>query len=210
MAWITGTLDGVPAETDTRRRRDAADTRRRLLEAARHRFAAAGYAATTVREIADDAGVNVALINRYFSSKEGLFEQCLTTAVDELRQTTGDVALDDVPLAIAQQLAGMSISGQPYQLALMLRSSGDERADEIRIGVLRTSSERLAAAAGWHPRHPQGDQLLLRAQIVLSAAVGMALLRSSTKLEPLGEAGIDDLVGPLADLIRAVLPVTKA
>lgn len=209
MSWITGTLLVVPAENDTRRRRDAADTRRRLLEAARHRFAAAGYAATTVRDIADDAGVNVALINRYFSSKEGLFEECLSTAVDELRQTTGTVTLDDVPLAIAQQLAGMSLSGQPYQLALMLRSSGDERADAIRVGVLRTSSERLAAAAGWHPGHPQGDQLLLRAQVVLSAAVGMALLRSSTKLEPLGEAGIEELTGPLADLVRAVLPTPK-
>src|SRR5687768_16792368 len=67
------------AETPVARpRRDAARTRRRLLEAARRRFARDGYATSTVRDIADDAGVNVALISRYFTSKEGLFEACLT------------------------------------------------------------------------------------------------------------------------------------
>ena len=66
------------------RRRDAASTRQLLLDAARRRFARDGYAATTVRDIADDAGVNVALISRYFDSKEGLFEACLAAAVDEL------------------------------------------------------------------------------------------------------------------------------
>src|SRR5262249_4490858 len=51
------------------RRRDAATTRQLLLDAARQRFAIDGYAATSVRDIAHDAGVNVALINRYFTSK---------------------------------------------------------------------------------------------------------------------------------------------
>src|ERR1700744_3072446 len=59
------------------RHRDADETRQRLLQAARQRFAQDGYAATTVRDIAMEAGVNVALINRYFTSKEGLFEAYL-------------------------------------------------------------------------------------------------------------------------------------
>lgn len=46
-------------------------------------------AATTVRDIADDAGVNVSLISRYFACKEGLFEACLTEAVDELGRVAG-------------------------------------------------------------------------------------------------------------------------
>ena len=43
-----------PTEAASPRRRDAAETRRLLLGAALHRFATQGYAATTVREIADD------------------------------------------------------------------------------------------------------------------------------------------------------------
>jgi AcrR family transcriptional regulator len=199
--------DAAPAA----RRRDAAQTRRQLLDAARRRFAADGYAATTVRDIADDAGVNVALISRYFSSKEGLFEACLETTIDEMRRATGDVSLAEIPGVIAGQMAaaGQGAQGAPSQLALLLRKSGDERADAIRIGVLRTSAERLAQAAGWRAGDPGGDEILLRAEVVLATAVGIALLRSSTRLEPLASADEQDLLGPLRDLILAILPATE-
>jgi len=186
------------------RRRDAAATRQLLLDAAQVRFARDGYSATTVRDIADDAGVNVALISRYFSSKEGLFEACLTGAVDELGRTiTPDTALDQVPHTIARHLTGPFSGGKyPNRLLLMLRTSGDERADAIRLGILRSFSERLAAAAG----DADDEQLLLRAQIALAASFGIAILRASTALEPLASAGEQDLTGPLRSLIEALLP----
>ncbi|MFI7541949.1 TetR family transcriptional regulator [Actinoplanes sp. NPDC049599] len=184
------------------RRRNAAGTQLLLLDAARRRFARDGYAATTVRDIADEAGVNVALINRYFTSKEGLFKACLTGAVDELgRAVSADVTLDRVPHAIARQLAGPHAGKHPSQLLLLLRSSGDERADQIRLGILRSFAERLAATAG----RAGDDRLLLRAQIALSAALGIALLRSTAAMEPLASAGEQDLVGPLEDLINGLL-----
>jgi AcrR family transcriptional regulator len=184
------------------RRRDAAGTQQLLLDAAQRRFAYHGYAATTVRDIADEAGVNVALINRYFTSKEGLFEACLTGAVSEIGRTvSAGVALDQVPQAIARQLAGAGAGRHPSQLLMLLRTSGDERADEIRLGVLRLFSERLAGATG----RPPDDQLLLRAQIALCAALGMALLRSTAALEPLASAGEQELVPPITDLINGLL-----
>lgn len=197
------------------RRRDAASTQQLLLDAARRRFAGDGYAATTVRDIADEAGVNVALINRYFTSKEGLFEACLTGAADEIGRTVpASVTLDDVPAAIARQLAGPHTGKHPNQLLLLLRSSGDERADQIRLGVLRTFAGRLATIAGRRPddpagpdgsADPDGDRLLLRAQIALSAAFGIALLRSAAALEPLASAGEQDLVDPLRDMLDGLL-----
>ena len=196
-----------PLPTATRRR-DAANTRRLLLEAARRRFAHQGYAATTVREIADDAGVNVALISRYFDSKEGLFEACLPAAADELTRAAGDVSqLSEVPGAITRQVAGLDAEGHPNQIMLMLllRSSGDERAEQMRFGVLRRFSERLAATAGWQPEDPAGEQLLLRAQLVLAASLGITLLRSTTKIEPLASATEEDLAAPLRDLVHTLL-----
>lgn len=184
----------------TRRRRDAAQTRGLLLDAARERFARDGYAATTVRDIADDAGVNVALISRYFVSKEGLFEQCLTSTIDELR-TAGDVPRDRIAESIALQAGGT----HARRLGLLLRSSGDERADAIRLGVLRTSAERLAAAAGRRPGDPEADDLLLRAELVVATAIGLTLMRSSTPVEPLASAPAAALVPPLRDLIDALL-----
>ncbi|MCO8270215.1 TetR family transcriptional regulator [Actinoplanes sp. TRM 88003] len=188
-----------PAPT---RRRDAARTRRLLLEAARQRFADDGYAATTVRDIADDAGVNVALISRYFQSKEGLFEACLNSAVDDMRRAAGSATLAEVPARIAEQAAGIDSDGVPRQLILLLRSSGDARADEIRVGILHSYAQNLAALAGW----TEGDdELLLRAQITIAASLGIAMLRSRTRLEPLASATEEQLIGPISDLVEAVL-----
>jgi len=196
------------------KRRDAAKTRQLLLHAARQRFAYDGYAATTVRDIADDAGVNVALISRYFESKEGLFAACLTDAVDEFRRTEGKTSLSDIPQAIARRTVGSSCAeerqnaaGDPGRLLLLLllRSSGDERAEQTRLGFLRSFSERLASAAGWRTEDPDGDRLLLRAQVVLATSIGIALLRSAPGLEPLTSATETDLVEPLRDMINALL-----
>ncbi|MGW1062102.1 TetR family transcriptional regulator [Micromonospora rubida] len=189
-----------------RRRRDATRTRQALLDAARRRFTSDGYAATTVRDIADEAGVNVALINRYFASKEGLFEACLGAAGDELRRTTGGVPFTQIPQAIARQIASSGTADLPSELALLLSSSGDTRADEIRLGVLHYASEQLASAGGRQADEPDSETILLRAQIVLAAAIGIALLRSSTPLQPLASTTEQDLIAPLRDLTDALLP----
>jgi AcrR family transcriptional regulator len=183
------------------RRRDSARTRQRLLASAHRHFARNGYTGTPVREIADDAGVNVALINRYFGSKEGLFAACLTEAVDGLRHTTADTTPDMLPSIIASEVADPA---HYDHLLLLVRSSGDERADQIRIGVLRDYGEALAARVGWQPDTPGGEDLLLRAQLVLSTAFGMVLLRS-TGLRPLASASEQSLVTPLRELMNAVL-----
>lgn len=59
------------------RKRDAQATKEAILEAARMVFMNKGYDSAGTREIADRAGVNVALISRYFGSKEGLFTQAI-------------------------------------------------------------------------------------------------------------------------------------
>lgn len=51
---------------------DATQTRERILEAAFRRMVSEGYAALSVREIAKDAGVNHALINYHFGTKDQL------------------------------------------------------------------------------------------------------------------------------------------
>lgn len=57
-------------------------TRDAILDAAEARFARAGFAATTVKEIALAAGVNVALLYYYFTDKEGLYHGVLARAVE--------------------------------------------------------------------------------------------------------------------------------
>jgi AcrR family transcriptional regulator len=51
-----------------------ASTEEKIKEAARRVFTRKGYAATRTRDIAEESGYNVALINYYFRSKEKLFD----------------------------------------------------------------------------------------------------------------------------------------
>lgn len=66
--------DLAPGDTEP------ADTKARILDAAFRRLASDGYAALSVREIAKDAGVNHALINYHFRSKDQLVIDVLDAA----------------------------------------------------------------------------------------------------------------------------------
>ncbi|GAA2713700.1 TetR/AcrR family transcriptional regulator [Actinoplanes palleronii] len=183
------------------RRRDAARTRQLLLDVARRRFATAGYAETTVRHISDEAGVNVALISRYFVNKEGLFEAALKAGFAELRAAAGDVTPGEVPETIVHQVIGQSTGAGPSNsLLLILRSSGDERADQIRLRFLHLFAEKLAKAALLQG----GDPDILRAQILLSTAIGLTLMRAA-HLEPLASASAEDLTAPIREIVEVLI-----
>ena len=57
------------------RKRDPAATRAKLLEAAQNVFTEKGYEGAGLREICRNAGVDQALVKRYFGSKKGLFRE---------------------------------------------------------------------------------------------------------------------------------------
>jgi AcrR family transcriptional regulator len=59
---------------------DLGETKAKILDAAFRRLAREGYAALSVREIAKDAGVNHALINYHFRSKDQLVIEVLDAA----------------------------------------------------------------------------------------------------------------------------------
>lgn len=52
-------------------------TRDSLIRAAKTLFAQKGFDATSVKDIASAAGVNVSLVSYYFSGKNGLYKECL-------------------------------------------------------------------------------------------------------------------------------------
>lgn len=63
---------------------DLGDTQARILDATFRRLATQGYAALRVRDIAEEAGVNVALINYHFGSKDQLMLDVLDAANEKL------------------------------------------------------------------------------------------------------------------------------
>ncbi|MBY0175239.1 TetR/AcrR family transcriptional regulator [Curtobacterium herbarum] len=184
--------------------KDAAATRLALVQAARHRFAFDGYRATTVRDIAADAGVNVALINRYFGSKEGLFRACLDRATPEQEAAPSGSDLERVLGGLIRHIIRSPTDEDSMQLLLLLRGSGDEAVDRIRRETLRGYAERLAGAAR-AGSSSEDDDLLVRAEIALSVVLGMTMLRTSTKVEPLASADVEAVARPLEDALRALL-----
>src|SRR5690606_17913886 len=59
-------------------------TEEKIIEAARKVFTQKGYAATRTRDIAEEAGINLALLNYYFRSKEKLFQLIMAEKVHQL------------------------------------------------------------------------------------------------------------------------------
>lgn len=113
----------------TARPKDAAQTRERIVAAARREFARAGFARATVRAIADAAEVSPNLITRYFGGKDGLF-----------------VAATDVHLALDELFDGPRESlGQRMAEGIVTRWTTMKGEDPLLV-LLRAAGERGEAA----------------------------------------------------------------
>ena len=108
---------------------DAVDTRTRIMEAARRRLLADGYAGLSTRKVAAEAGVPLSLPAYYFGSKGGLilalFEEENQRRLDRQRS----MYAEDLPL------------WQRYERAC------DFLEDDLDSGYVRVLQEMIAA--GW-------------------------------------------------------------
>lgn len=68
---------------------EARDTRQELLDAALNLFASQGYAATSVRQLANAVGVSEGSIYFHFEGKQALFEELIQTAGPRLLRSVG-------------------------------------------------------------------------------------------------------------------------
>lgn len=134
-----------PARTDPtkRQRRNAAETKARIIAAAQELFAAHGYAQAGLREIAAHAGVAVSLLPQHFGSKAELFEAALVEAMNS--NTVLDGPRRDWGRAMIDYALG---EGDIRLPAMVVLSTGDADAREItgrvmRDWILKTLAERL-------------------------------------------------------------------
>lgn len=80
-----------------------ASTEEKIKEAARTVFTKKGYAGTRTRDIAEEAGINLALLNYYFRSKEKLFEVVM---IEKMQKLFGIIAptLNDDDTSLDQKI----------------------------------------------------------------------------------------------------------
>jgi AcrR family transcriptional regulator len=184
----------------TGRRRGMPDTRGQILQAAAAQFGASGYEATTVRKVAADAGVDPALIRRFFGNKEGLFTQ---VAASVLRPDEAIAALLQGPRRrLGERLARyfLGLLGDVHRpgpaLSLIRPAVTSEHAAALMRRFLATEVlARIAAALG-------ADHAELRAALAASQVVGLAVARAAVGLEPLVAAPEEELVAWVAPTLQ--------
>ena len=71
------------------------DKQLQILETAERLFARKGFDGTSVRDIADEAGVNVAMISYYFRSKEKLMEALFEQRMGHIKMRVESLLVDD-------------------------------------------------------------------------------------------------------------------
>lgn len=107
------------------RKRDAQATRAAILAAAKTQFARLGYDRTALRDIAAEAGADVALIKRYFGGKEALFTEALKAAFpsDRLRGWERATFARDVATMMADEPHVDEPRTQSFQFLLRAATS---------------------------------------------------------------------------------------
>lgn len=104
-------------------------TREAILESARVVFFSHGYDRAGVREIGSEAGVNGALVNRYFGSKLGLFREVLTDETDYSSLYEGPISelgrrLANFVISGSAETANQQLRLEPQRMLLFIRSVG--------------------------------------------------------------------------------------
>ena len=120
---------------------DSAETRQKILDAARRSFARRGYDATTNKDVAEEVGITTGAIYHYFASKADLYvavhEEVQTMIYDVFEKAIAPYATFAERIAAALD-AAVEINQRDWSIAGFVVTVPDERA---RHAVL---NERLA------------------------------------------------------------------
>jgi AcrR family transcriptional regulator len=178
-----------------RRAHDAPASRRALLDAAGSLFDERGYESATVREIGERAGVDPALIARYFGGKEGLYLAALQS-----QETRVHMPADPVE-ALEHMLDRADAKGTgPIGLAMVSPGLTAAMLEQVREIVSRNAVQPLAgelSAKG-------APDAVLRAELLVAIATGLALTRAGGTLPALADAPVDEIVSIMTPLVEAL------
>lgn len=175
----------------------------RIVAVARASFAEHGWAGTSLRAVARDAQVDPRLVSYYFRTKSTLLEACLRP-----------------PSGYLERIAVVAGSPLPQRGAALVRVLLTAWNDPLMAGVLR--SIILTAAHEPVARHRLGqifrdsmigavarelddDERELRAGLVASQLVGLALTRYVWRLPPMADLADDAVVALIGPTIRNYL-----
>lgn len=193
----TGRRPKRPADEDPAA---SPDTRLAILAAARARFAQSGYDGASTRAIATAAGVDAALIHHYFGSKQRLFVAAMELPFDS----------DGVRRAV---IAGPRDTLGERIVRFFLELWEEPVRRQVLLGMVRSAMTDPEAAAMVRRLVVEGAILPLvvetgvtlpavRATLVGSQLMGLALIRYILCVEPLAGAPIETVVAAVGPTVQ--------
>jgi len=158
------------SEKEAPRLRDATQTRDRILAAARTRFSQHSYENVGTRDIAGDANVDAALVNRYFGSKEKLFAAVIEGGFDVRDHLP--VQLNNLGSHLVAQV--LDDPGEPDAfdaLSILLHATGSPAiasmvSERFQAEFVKPLAQRL-----------RGRDTEVRATLIASYVIGLATMR---------------------------------
>lgn len=191
--------DGREPGRRSGRRPGKADTRTAILDAARARFAEAGFDKTSIRSVAADAGVDPALVHHYFGTKQQLFAAVVEFPADPeaTLSTVAAAPVDELGETIVRTVVAVWDSPAGPGVVAMARSmiAGDPNLARTFLleVVLERVRTRIATAE---------DDGHARVALVGAQMAGLLIARKVISLEPLASM-------PLAEVVAAVGPTVQ-
>jgi AcrR family transcriptional regulator len=185
----------------TARVKNAAATREAMLASARRRFLQESYENVGLRDIASDAGVDVALVGRYFGSKEELFKEVLRVGKKRDWLDPG-VAPAELPAYLASLSTDEGDAERRQHaegILIMLRSASSPKAAEIVRQALR--EDVLEPIAKLLP----GADPEIRSSLALAVFIGSTVMRTIMAVEPLCECDTGAVRLKMQRLLEAAL-----
>jgi AcrR family transcriptional regulator len=196
-----------PEHRRGRRPGSSAETQPAILAVARDSFAQRGYGGTTIRAVADAAGVDPALVHHYFGTKEGLFRAALDMPIDPeaLVEQIMSAGPHDAPLRLVRTFLQVweSPDTGPAMISFLRRALSEQGhldlvRDFIGTALLRTAAARLLT--GVDP-----EQARIRIGLVMSQMLGLVIMRMVLAVEPVAGMTADDLAAAVAPTIERYL-----
>ena len=182
------------------RRPGGTDTREALLTAAREVFIEQGFNGATVRAIATKAGVDAAMVNHWFGSKEGLFGE----AVLKLPFNPQDIIKillsadpDDIGRTIVHTFVTTwdTTGGGVFTALMRSITSHEEAAVMLRDFFFKHVFMQVIGKLA-------PDNYEFRATLVATQIVGMGMVRYVAKFEPFASADIDTVAAAIAPTLQ--------
>ena len=185
------------------RRAGKPETRAAILTAARERFLAVGYDAASLRTIATDAGVDVALVSYYFGSKRGLFGAAMALPVNPMDAARaaldGDLAtLPERVLGNILRLWDNPTTGEPLRALARAAVADEHFARVVREGIRVEIIDGLAKRLG-------GRGSKARAVAFSTQLAGVIMARYLIGLEPIASMSQAEVLRTMTPTLRLAL-----